>query len=61
MYQHRDAIIRSRSIQRNVDPTHQSSYYVAITDMIKILNINVIKMLTWILIFNILIISVSVT
>jgi hypothetical protein len=32
-----------RSIQRNVDPTHRSSYYVAFTEVIKILNVIIIK------------------
>jgi hypothetical protein len=45
MFQRRGAIIRGRSVQRNVDPTHQSSYHVALTGVIKILNI---KILTYI-------------
>jgi hypothetical protein len=32
-----------RSVQRNVDPTHQSSYHVALIGVIKILNIKIIK------------------
>jgi hypothetical protein len=30
-------------MQRNVDRTHQSSYYVAFTEVIKILNIGILK------------------
>ena len=43
MFRHRCAIIRGRSIQRNVDPTHQSSYYVAFTEVIKILSIKIVN------------------
>ena len=32
-----------RSIQSNVDPTHQSSYYVAFTKVITILIITILK------------------
>ena len=32
-----------RSIQRNVDLTHQPSYYVAFTEMTKILDVNILK------------------
>ena len=31
------------SIWRNVDPTHQSSYYVAFTEVIRILSIKILK------------------
>jgi hypothetical protein len=30
-------------VQRNVDPTHQCSYYVALTELIKILYIKILK------------------
>jgi hypothetical protein len=33
----------SCSVQRIVGPTHQSSYYVAFTEVIKILNIKILK------------------
>jgi hypothetical protein len=32
-----------RSIQSNVDPTHQYNYYVAFTEVIKRLNIKILK------------------
>jgi hypothetical protein len=37
-----------RTFQRNVDPTHQSNYYVAFTGVIKILDINFLKYITFI-------------
>ena len=43
MFRHRGAIIRGRSIQRNVAPTHQSSYYVAFIEVIRILNTKILK------------------
>ena len=33
----------SRSIQRNVDPTHHSSFYVAFAEVFKILNTKILK------------------
>jgi hypothetical protein len=32
-----------RSVQRNVDPTHRSGYSVAFTEIIKILDIKILK------------------
>jgi hypothetical protein len=42
MFQDQGAIFRGGlSIQKNIDPTHQSSYLVAFTKVIKILNIKI--------------------
>ena len=32
-----------RSVQRNIDRIHQSSYYVAFTEMVKVLNTKILK------------------
>jgi hypothetical protein len=37
-----------RTLERNVDPTHQSSYYVAFTGVIKILDIKFLKCIKFI-------------
>jgi hypothetical protein len=37
-----------RTLQRNVDPTHQSSYYVVFTAVIKILDIKFLKYIKFI-------------
>jgi hypothetical protein len=43
MFQKQGAILRGLSIQRNIDPIHQSSYLVAFTKVIKISNIEILK------------------
>jgi hypothetical protein len=46
MLQHRGAIFRGAFDTKDVDPTQQSSYYVAFTEVIKILNTKILKYVT---------------
>jgi hypothetical protein len=43
MFRHRGAIIRGPLLDGNVGTTHQSSYYVAFTEIIKMLGIKILK------------------
>jgi hypothetical protein len=43
MFQFRDSIIRGPFSTKECSPTHQSTYYVAFTEINKILNIKILK------------------
>jgi hypothetical protein len=58
-FRHRDAVIGRHSVQGNVHSTHLSSYYAASTEMIKILNIAILKYIKLITInYNVVILTV---